>query len=144
MPAMSFTSNGPVTVADCEHLAAQLLDTSLAPRKRLDAANELRDSAESNRDYAFYDKYLGIFIPVVIQILGDEKTVSFVKESTDYRIRHSLLVFIQRLTHSEPYKQHATTIMDLTIKLLKMENEENALLCIKIVIDAVRNYKVSN
>lgn len=142
MPAMSYTSNGPVTIADCEQLAAQLLDTSLAPRRRLDAAQELRDSAESNRDYAFYDRYLGVFIPVVVQILGDEKTVSFGRENFDHRIRHALLVFIQRLSHSEPYKQHATTIMDLTIKLLKMENEDNALLCIKIMIDAVRNYKV--
>ena len=29
------------------------------------------------------------------------------------------------------------------IKLMKVENEENALLCIKILIDGFRNHKVS-
>ena len=33
--------------------------------------------------------------------------------------------------------------MELMIKLMKVENEENALLCIKILIDGFRNHKVS-
>lgn len=32
--------------------------------------------------------------------------------------------------------------MELMIKLLKVENEENALLCIKVMIDGFRNHKV--
>jgi transformation/transcription domain-associated protein len=34
--------------------------------------------------------------------------------------------------------------MELMIKLMKVENEENALLCIKILIDGFRNHKVSS
>ena len=46
----------------------------------LPSASDLRDSAESNKDYAFYDKYLAIFIPALMTILGDEKSITFVKD----------------------------------------------------------------
>jgi hypothetical protein len=47
-------------------------------------ANELRDTAECAREFAFYEKYLGIFIPMLVTILGDEKGISFAKDSPDY------------------------------------------------------------
>ena len=46
-------------------------------------ASELRDSAESNKDFAFYDKYLAVFIPALMTILGDEKSVTFVKDNQE-------------------------------------------------------------
>jgi hypothetical protein len=52
-------------------------------RRKLDIAAELRDSAESNRDHAFYEKYLSIFIPALITILGDPKSIVFVKENVE-------------------------------------------------------------
>lgn len=54
-----------------------------AARRRQEVAVELRDSAENNKDYAFYAKYLEILMPVVLGILGEEKTIAFQKESPD-------------------------------------------------------------
>ena len=142
MPALSFSSNGPMTVADCEHLASQLLDAAVQPRRKLEIASELRDSAESNRDFAFYDKYLSVFIPALLTILGDEKAISFNKDNADQRFRHTLLAFLQRLPHNEPFRQHEAPVMDGMVKLLRLENEENALLCIKVMIDGFRSHKV--
>lgn len=132
-----------MTVADCEHLAGQLLDPGLLPRRKLEIACELRDSAESNRDFAFFEKYLAIFIPALLTILSDEKTISFVKDNTDQRYRQTLLTFLQRLPHNEPFRQHEVPVMDLMVKLLRVENEENALLCLKVMIDGFRSHKVS-
>jgi transformation/transcription domain-associated protein len=84
MPPPSYNSSGPVTPADCELLASQLVDPATSARRKLDIANELRDSAENNRDFAFYDKYLGALIPALITVLGDEKTISFMKDNLDY------------------------------------------------------------
>ena len=53
------------------------------------------------------------------------------------------MTFLQRLPHTEPFKQHAQPIMDLMTKLMKVENEENALICIKVMIDGFRHNKVS-
>ncbi|WWC98567.1 hypothetical protein V866_005459 [Kwoniella sp. B9012] len=141
MPPPSFSSNGPLTVSDCEFMASQLLEPGVAIRKKLEIAFELRDSAESTRDFGFYEKYLAIFIPALITILGEEKSIVFMKDNIEQRYRHTLLAFLQRLPHHEPIRHHISSIMDLCIKLLKLENEENALLCIKIMIDGLRSNK---
>ena len=83
MPPPSFSGTGPTTAADCESLANQLVDPSLAIRRKLDIAGELRDSAESNKDFAFYEKYLAILMPALMTVLGDEKTITFSKEGPD-------------------------------------------------------------
>ena len=83
LPPPGFSSNAPTTPADCEAFAAQLLDPSISIRRKLELASELRDSAETNRDFAFYEKYLGILIPALITILGDEKSITFSRESVD-------------------------------------------------------------
>jgi transformation/transcription domain-associated protein len=59
------------------------------------------------------------------------------------RYRHTLLSFLHRLPHNEPFKVWENTVMELMIKLMKSENEENALVCIKIMIDGFRAHKVS-
>nr|XP_018259603.1 transformation/transcription domain-associated protein [Kwoniella dejecticola CBS 10117]OBR81761.1 transformation/transcription domain-associated protein [Kwoniella dejecticola CBS 10117] len=135
------TGNGPSTVADCEYMVSQLLEPGLNPRRKLELAFELRDTAEQTREFSFYEKYLAIFIPALITILGDEKSVTFVKENSEQRLRHTLIAFLQRLPHNEPLRHHLNSIMDLCVKLLKIENEENALLCIKIMIDGLRSNK---
>ncbi|KAK4687186.1 transformation/transcription domain-associated protein, partial [Tremellales sp. Uapishka_1] len=141
MPAPSYTSNGPMNAADCDAMAAQLLDPAYPLRKKLEIASDLRDSAEGNKDFAFYDKYLAAFIPALMTILGDERSITFMKDSIEQRYRHTLLSFLQRLPHTEPFRQHETVVMDMMVKLLKLENEENALLCIKIMIDGFRSHK---
>lgn len=58
-------------------------------------------------------------------------------------MRHALYSFIHRLPKTEPFKAHEVSVMELTVRILKVENEENALVCIKIMIDAFRNHRVS-
>lgn len=84
MPPPSFNSAGPTTAADCESIALQLVDPNTNLRRKLDIANELRDSAENTRDFAFYEKYLGALIPAVITVLSDEKAISFMKDNLDH------------------------------------------------------------
>lgn len=130
-----------MTVAECESLAAQLVDTNTPMRRRMEIASELRDSSESNREYAFYDKYLAVFIPALVQILGEEKNIVFQKDNPEQRFRHTLLAYLQRLPHSEPFRQYESKVLELMVKLLKVENEDNALLCIKVMIDGFRSHK---
>jgi hypothetical protein len=58
------------------------------------------------------------------------------------RLRSTLLSFLQRLPHNETLKPHEGTLMSTALNLLKVENEENALHCIKIIIDGFRSHKV--
>jgi transformation/transcription domain-associated protein len=54
-----------------------------------------------------------------------------------------LLNFLQRLPRNELFRPYEAQVMELMIKLLKIENEENALVCIKVLIDGFRAHKVS-
>jgi transformation/transcription domain-associated protein len=83
MPPPSFSGTGPTSVADCEALAAQLLDPNVPTRRKTDIASELRDSAEGNKDTSFYEKYLGVLMPAVMTVLADERTIHFIKDSPD-------------------------------------------------------------
>ena len=83
MPPPSFSGTGPITPSDCESLANQLVDPNVAIRRKLDIAGELRDSAESNKDFAFYEKYLATLMPALMTVLADEKTITFSKEGPD-------------------------------------------------------------
>ncbi len=70
------------------------------------------------------------------------------RPSTEYRqrllqrLRGTLLTFLQRLPHNETLKPHTQKLMETALELLKRENEENALHCIKIIIDGFRSHKV--
>ena len=83
MPPPTSGSVGPINISDCESLAGQLLDPAVGSRRKLDIAIELRDSAENNRDYSFYEKYLAVLVPCVITVLSDEKTINFARDSFD-------------------------------------------------------------
>jgi transformation/transcription domain-associated protein len=104
----------------------------------------LRDTAEAQRDFAFYTNYLAVFIPALQTILGEEKTIAFGREAYDHRYRHTLLTWLLRLPHTDPFKPFEAGVMGLMVKLIKAENEENALICIKIMIDGFRAHKVSH
>ena len=59
------------------------------------------------------------------------------------RYRHTLFSFLQRLPHTEPFRHHEATVMETMVRLLRVENEENAMLCIKVIIDGFRSHRVS-
>lgn len=136
-------------------------------RRRFEIANELRDSAEINKDFAFYTKYLEALIPAVVSILSEEKSIVFFRDTIDnvsspkalcsfgkgalprsipvltyQRFRLTLLNFLARLPKTEPFRQHEAAVMEMAAKLLRLDNEDNALVCIKIMIDAFRNHRV--
>jgi transformation/transcription domain-associated protein len=52
-----------------------------------------------------------------------------------------LLTTIQRLPHSENMKQFVAEIQNLMVHLLRTDNEELGVICVKIVIDFNRTYR---
>lgn len=52
-----------------------------------------------------------------------------------------LLEIIQRLPHNESLRSWADGIMSLMLWLLRVENEDNGVVCIKIIIDHNRTFK---
>lgn len=56
------------------------------------------------------------------------------------RLRNLLIQILHRLPHVEALRPHAASLMSLLLTLLRLENEENAILCMKVIIDLHRTY----
>lgn len=52
-----------------------------------------------------------------------------------------MLQIIERLPHSENMKQYAPEIQSLMIHLLRTDNEELGVICVKVVINFNRTYR---
>lgn len=52
-----------------------------------------------------------------------------------------ILEILSRLPNNEALKGMVGNLLKLTIYLLEIENEENALICLRIIIDLHKNYR---
>ena len=57
------------------------------------------------------------------------------------KLRVCILEILHRLPLNDHYKEYAKDIMTLLMHILRTDNEENAVLSLKIMIDLHRNYK---
>ena len=57
------------------------------------------------------------------------------------KVRVCLLEILHRLPINDHLKDYAKDIMGLLMHILKTDNEENAVISLKIIIDLHRNYK---
>lgn len=81
-------------------------------------------------------------LPVVVDVLQTGEP-AFRRDAPEQVIRHTLLDTIHRLPLNEHLKPHATRIMGLMLHLLRSDNEENGVTCIKIMVDLTRSYRTS-
>lgn len=135
---------------------------------KLRAAQDLRDdvSRESYQREPDYLRFIELLLPVIInqlstatqpvlwscasaevrQRLVQEGTAQASKhphgvEALQNGLRYLLLETLHRFGHQEPLRAHAANLMQLLLKLMETENEDNAILALKIVIDLHRSYK---
>ena len=62
-------------------------------------------------------------------------------DSLQNSIRHLLLEALQRFTHHDPFKPKVAELVQLLLKLMQVDNEDNAIIALKIIIDLHRSYK---
>lgn len=57
------------------------------------------------------------------------------------QVRKSVLEMIHRLQNSDTIRQHVQAILVLVLNLIKEDNEENVLICLRIIIDFHKQYR---
>lgn len=65
----------------------------------------------------------------------------FVSNTPEQKLRNIILEIIYRLPQTEPLKEHAVDICKTLMHLLRVENEENAVVSVKIIIDLHRSFR---
>lgn len=119
--------------------AARLADPKVDIRNKANIASDLRDSIENLcSPAATFNKFLAKIWPVFKKIL--EGRPEFLPTSPEHILRNQILEVLHRLQHSssevEPY---AIDMIDTLMALVRVENEDNAILCVKTIMDLVKH-----
>ncbi|KAL7273085.1 transcription-associated protein 1 [Rhizina undulata] len=127
--------------AHAEVYAARLGDNALDAKLKLQIASELRDSIDMfTHTPTEYNKFLQRLMPVFKGILSSQPV--FISTSPEQKLRNITLDTIHRLPFQPPeaLEPYAGELMTLLMNLVRIENEENAVLCMKTIMDFQRYY----
>ncbi|XP_041366452.1 transformation/transcription domain-associated protein-like [Gigantopelta aegis] len=108
--------------------------------KKLKAAQELSENFETVVSSTQYPQFLAESMRVFLKIL-DEGEPQFIAEQNMQQLRKLLLEIIHRIPCNEYLKKYVQQILSLMFKLLKIENEENVLVCIRIILELHKQYR---
>jgi len=123
-----------------EGYVTQLGDSSLDSRSKLNVVVELRDSVEMGQITADSELFVSNLLPVLLKLL-EETQVSMQSNSTEHKIRNCVLDTIYRLQPTDALEPQAGALIDLATKIIKEDNEENGVLCMKFIANIFRFYK---
>ncbi|EPB81798.1 hypothetical protein HMPREF1544_11483 [Mucor circinelloides 1006PhL] len=119
--------------------AHRLSDPNLTPALKVTIANELRDQVEVFQTLE-YSRFLATLIPVFVDILQNGNPV-FQSNVPEQKLRNIILEIIYRLPQTEILKEYAPELCKMLLHLLRVENEDNAVVCVKIIIDLHRSFR---
>ncbi|KAJ1496049.1 hypothetical protein T484DRAFT_1760331 [Baffinella frigidus] len=130
--------------------ANRFLDVSLAPKDRLQLAQEIRESIEIVQT-SEYGNFLQHFIRAFNTYLrgtSNEGSPYFVQpgdrfntESPSYKTRSVLLEILNRVPTTEVLKPHAPDLLKLCMHLLDTDDEDNAVIALRIILDLHKTYR---
>ena len=105
---------------------------------KLAIVTEIRDAIEIVHSFE-YSLFLSNVLHAFLSLL-DSIPLSLLAESLEHRIRNIILEIIHRFPYNESLRPFAVQLMNRLMKLLKEDNEENACIALKIMVDLHKNY----
>ncbi|XP_035826346.1 transformation/transcription domain-associated protein isoform X2 [Aplysia californica] len=87
-----------------------------------------------------YPQFLAELMKVFLKIL-DEGEPQFIAEQNIQQLRKLLLEIIHRIPCNDHLKKYVQQILTLMFRLLKIENEDNVLVCIRIILELHKQYR---
>eukprot|EP00899_Mesostigma_viride_P026573 jgi/Mesvir1/70/Mv13673-RA.2 len=125
-------------ISDVEAHAHKLIDPAVPISAKIQVATEVRDSIELTHP-SEYANFLTAYFKVVCQLLRSTQPV-FV-DNYEHRLRNVLLEILNRLPHTEFLRPYVPDLMKLSMQVLEQDNEDNALICLRIIFDLHKNFR---
>lgn len=116
------------------------ISPDIKDEQRLQLLQGIAEALEQITSSPMYPSFLEHSIPIIIKVLNDGDP-QFLQEHQGQQVRKQLLEIIHRLPSSEPLRRHVPSIITLMFKLLDIDNEENVLICLKIIIELHKQYR---
>lgn len=110
-----------------------------AMQSRLQLATEVRDSIEivhTSEYLNFLKSYFRVFSTLLTQLTKPQTT-----DSVEHKLRNVVLEILNRLPHSEVIRPFVPDLLKLSMHVLTFDNEENGLICLRIIFDLHKNFR---
>lgn len=104
--------------------------------------SELLDMIETFLGLLEYEYFLAQLMPVFLSHL-QLVPVSFSSAAPENRVRNAILEVLHRLVMNDIFEPYAAQVLDVLQELLASENEDNGVLCIKIITLLHKAYKLT-
>lgn len=101
---------------------------------------ELLDMIEAFNGAAEYDYFLKNMVPIFLRQL-DEVPIAFSSSSPAHKLRNLALEILHRSIMTQTFQPYAELILDTLTRILVHENEDNGVLCMKIITSLHKAYK---
>ena len=88
-----------------------------------------------------YPKFLSAFLPAFGAVL--DAVPAQTEDNVEHKVRKRVLEMLNKLPHNEHLRPHDKTVLAMATKALRAENEENALVCLRVIFDLHRNFRPS-
>ncbi|KAK0652035.1 hypothetical protein B0T16DRAFT_489957 [Cercophora newfieldiana] len=114
-------------------------------RLKVDAATTLRDSLDHYTTGQTYSAFLKRLMPSFIHILRQPCVfqTNTPEQANQQKLRNCVLEIFHRLptqpTPPEPFEPYAEEVVDLLMQLVRTDNEDNAVICVKVISDIMRH-----
>lgn len=117
-----------------------LADPNAKDDIKLKAAQELMKNLEVILNSPLYPTFLEHAIKLFLKILQDGEPY-FISEYNIQQVRKLILEMLHRLPTNDLLKPYVKPILSLMLKLLELENEENVLVCLRIIIELHKQFR---
>ncbi|CAB4253773.1 histone acetyltransferase TRA1 [Maudiozyma barnettii] len=87
-----------------------------------------------------YELFMSKIVPILLSNLN-EIPISLNKSSTGHKLRYFILDILNRFLMAQAADEDVRKILDILLKILPEENEENGVLCMKILTVLFKSYK---
>ncbi|KAL7293008.1 hypothetical protein TKK_0013455 [Trichogramma kaykai] len=117
-----------------------LADPNAKDESKLKAAQEMSENFETILGSPHYPQFLDHLMKNFLKIL-QEGEPHFISEYNIQQVRKLILEMIHRVPATEYLRPYIKPILSLMLKLLEIENEENILVCLRIIIELHKTYR---
>ncbi|XP_078728881.1 transformation/transcription domain-associated protein isoform X3 [Lampetra fluviatilis] len=127
-------------VKKCLQQAYSLTDSNTPDEAKLKAMQEVSENFENVTTSPQYPFFLEHVIPRFLTFLQDGE-VQHLQERPLQQLRKLVLEIVHRIPTNEHLRIHAKNILSLMFRFLEVENEENVLICLRVIIELHKQFR---
>ncbi|CAH9105798.1 unnamed protein product [Cuscuta europaea] len=126
-------------IQNFEQHSRNLIEPDLPIQTRLQMVSEVRDSLEITHTGEYLNFLKCYFRP--FSVIMYHMTKPQTMDNPEHKLRNIVVEILNRLPHSEVLRPFVQELLKVAMHVLTTDNEENGLICIRIIFDLLRNFR---